>query len=135
MNFMECSHRDVDGPVQTVLKKLVANMRELLKVPDNYHVLFMQGGAHAQFAAAPLNLCGGGAGAESGPVASVDTGFWARRAAESTLRYEWTSSMPRALPARVVFNPRIPTFGNSASFDFSQRQPWGSCVPSALPQK
>merc|ERR1719473_603622 len=59
MNFMEFSHRDVDGPVQTVMKSLVSNLRELLEVPDNYHVLFFQGGAHAQFAATPLNLIGG----------------------------------------------------------------------------
>lgn len=77
MNFMECSHRDVDGPVQTVLKKLVANMRELLKVPDNYHVLFFQGGAHAQFSAVPMNLIGG---VDKPKADFVDTGIWSKKA-------------------------------------------------------
>lgn len=77
MNFMECSHRDVDGPVQTMMKKLVANIRELLKVPDNYHVLFFQGGAHAQFAAVPMNLAGG---VDKPKADFVDTGIWSKKA-------------------------------------------------------
>merc|ERR1719460_920444 len=77
MNFMEFSHRDVDGPVQTVMKSLVSNLRELLEVPDNYHVLFFQGGAHAQFAATPLNLIGG---VHKPKCDFVDTGVWSKKA-------------------------------------------------------
>merc|ERR1719253_2061850 len=78
MSFMECSHRDVDGPCQTMMKKLNANMRELLKVPDNYHVLFFQGGAHAQFSAVPMNLLGNVKGRAKCDI--VDTGIWSKKA-------------------------------------------------------
>lgn len=50
MSFMEMSHRDAGGPVQSAITSATQNIRDLLKVPDNYHVLFMHGGAHAQFA-------------------------------------------------------------------------------------
>lgn len=74
--FMELSHRNAGGPVQGLLEEHQSRVRRLLSVPGDYHVLFMQGGAHAQFAAAPLNLIGDGPGA----VGFVDTGQWSRRA-------------------------------------------------------
>lgn len=58
MNVMEMSHRDPGGAVQNMIADNVRQVRQILNVPDNYHILYMHGGAHGQFAAAPLNLLG-----------------------------------------------------------------------------
>lgn len=48
MSIMEMSHRDIGGPVQSTLWCATQNLRTLLDVPENYHIIFMQGGAHGQ---------------------------------------------------------------------------------------
>lgn len=48
IGMMEMSHRDLGGPVQNAMSQAAAELRSLLSVPDSYHVLFMQGGAHGQ---------------------------------------------------------------------------------------
>ena len=54
MSVMEMSHR---SPVyDAIIKEAEAKLRELMNIPDNYKVLFLQGGASTQFAAVPLNL-------------------------------------------------------------------------------
>jgi len=54
MSVMEMSHR---SPVyDAIIKETEANFRKLMDIPDNYKVLFLQGGASTQFAAVPLNL-------------------------------------------------------------------------------
>lgn len=82
IGFMELSHRDENGPVHNMMTGLVRNMRELLEIPQNYHVLFFQGGAHAQFSAIPLNLC-----EEGDTVDYVKTGAWSVRAIEEAQKY------------------------------------------------
>lgn len=82
IGFMELSHRDADGPVHNMMKSLVGNMRELLEIPDNYHVLFFQGGAHAQFSAVPLNLCKPG-----DKVDYIKTGAWSTRAIDEAEKF------------------------------------------------
>lgn len=56
MSVMEMSHRSPD--YEAIIKKAEADLRSLLHIPDNYKVLFLQGGASTQFAAVPLNLIG-----------------------------------------------------------------------------
>jgi phosphoserine aminotransferase len=82
MGIMEMSHRDVGGPVQSYIAQATDDMRKLLQVPDNYHVLWFQGGAHAQFAAIPLNLIGNKTHANY-----VKTGFWSQRAIDEASKY------------------------------------------------
>jgi len=73
MSVMEMSHR---GKVfDAVIKAAEANVRRLLGIPDEYAVLFLQGGASLQFAMAPLNLLGPGQVADY-----VHTGAWASKA-------------------------------------------------------
>lgn len=79
-NFMELSHRDASGPVQNTIKENELLLRDLLKIPKNYKVFFMQGGAHAQFSAIPLNL-----DAKIGEVKK--TGFWSEMAAQEQKRH------------------------------------------------
>lgn len=54
MSVMEMSHRSAD--YEEIHQKAKADLRELLSVPDNYHVLFIQGGASMQFSMVPINL-------------------------------------------------------------------------------
>ncbi len=54
MSVMEMSHRSAD--YDAIIKKAEADLREIMEIPDNYKVLFLQGGASTQFASVPLNL-------------------------------------------------------------------------------
>ncbi len=54
MSVMEMSHRSAD--YDCIIKKAEADLRRLMNIPDNYKVLFLQGGASTQFASVPLNL-------------------------------------------------------------------------------
>jgi phosphoserine aminotransferase len=80
MSVMEVSHR---GPAFTrVAAEAEADLRELLSVPANYKVLFLQGGASAQFALVPLNLTARGASTDY-----INTGHWSTKAIGEARRY------------------------------------------------
>ena len=57
MSVMEMSHRS--KVFEEILNTAEQDFRDLLKIPDNYKVLFLSGGAHHQFAAVPMNLHSG----------------------------------------------------------------------------
>ncbi len=73
ISVLEMSHRSktFDG----IIKDAEHLLKEVMEIPDNYKVLFMQGGATLQFAAVPLNLIGEGQFAEY-----VNTGAWSKKA-------------------------------------------------------
>ena len=79
-SVMEMSHRSkvYDG----IIKEAEALLREVMEIPDNYKVLFLQGGASSQFAMIPLNLM-----TKSGKADYVVTGQWAKKAAKEAARY------------------------------------------------
>ncbi|UXI02241.1 3-phosphoserine/phosphohydroxythreonine transaminase [Photobacterium sp. TY1-4] len=79
-SVMEISHRSKE--FVAVAKQSEQDLRDLLSIPDNYHVLFCHGGARAQFAAVPLNLLG-----EAECADYVDGGYWAHSAAEEAEKY------------------------------------------------
>jgi phosphoserine aminotransferase len=80
MSVMEVSHRGTD--FIELAARSERTLRELLRVPDSYKVLFLQGGATLQFAAVPLNL------APPGSVADyVVTGNWGEKAVQEAERY------------------------------------------------
>ncbi|WP_461536758.1 3-phosphoserine/phosphohydroxythreonine transaminase [Spongorhabdus nitratireducens] len=79
-SVMECSHRSPDFMEMAATAE--ADLRELLKIPDNYKVLFLQGGATLQFAMAPLNLMGKSAKADY-----VNTGHWSSKAISEAKRF------------------------------------------------
>ena len=80
MSFMEMSHRSPE--VMGVVEGAEACLRRLLDIPDDYAVLFLQGGASTQFAAVPLNLVQPGA-----PVDYLDTGHWSLKAIAEAGRF------------------------------------------------
>ena len=79
MSINEMSHRSkaFDGVIETAEKDL----RELLQIPDNYKVLFLQGGASQQFAAVPMNLM------KNKKAAYIVTGQWAKKAFQEAQIY------------------------------------------------
>ena len=72
MSVMEMSHRS--KTYQNILNEAEADLRELMNIPDNYKVLFLQGGAHQQFAMIPMNLM------KNGVADYIITGQWAKKA-------------------------------------------------------
>jgi phosphoserine aminotransferase len=80
MSVMEISHRS--KPFMAVAERAEADLRELLGLSSDYRVLFMQGGATAQFSAVPLNLSQPGATADY-----VNTGHWSERTIREARRF------------------------------------------------
>ena len=73
MSVMEMSHRGRE--YMGIHAQAIADLRELMGIPDHYKVLFLQGGAHLQFSMIPLNLLRGKASADY-----VNTGEWSKKA-------------------------------------------------------
>lgn len=67
---------------KALLKQTRDSLRTLLKIPDNYHILMMHGGASAQFSLVPLNLLGGADRADY-----IETGYWSRKTILEASRY------------------------------------------------
>ncbi|MBR1810475.1 MAG: 3-phosphoserine/phosphohydroxythreonine transaminase [Clostridia bacterium] len=79
-SVMEMSHRS--KVFDEIIKGAEALLRELMNIPDNYKVLFLQGGASAQFSAIPLNFMNG-----SGKADYIITGQWAKKAYQEAQKY------------------------------------------------
>ena len=79
-SVMEMSHRS--KTYQAIIDGAEALLREVMGIPDNYKVLFLQGGASSQFAMIPMNLMTG-----SGKADYVVTGQWAKKAWKEAARY------------------------------------------------
>ena len=72
MSVMEMSHRS--KVFDTIIKEAEADLRKLMKIPDNYKVMFLQGGASLQFAAVPMNLM------KNRKAGYILTGQWSKKA-------------------------------------------------------
>ncbi len=79
MSVMEMSHRS--KVYDNIIKEAEADLRELMNIPDNYKVLFLQGGASQQFAAIPMNLM------KNKKAAYIITGQWAKKAYQEAKMY------------------------------------------------
>jgi phosphoserine aminotransferase len=80
MSVMEMSHRGKE--YISIAKKAEADLREIMEIPDNYKVLFLQGGASSQFAMIPMNLLRGRNTADY-----INTGQWSKKAIAEAKRY------------------------------------------------
>lgn len=80
LSVMEMSHRSDE--YVGIAEKAEQDLRDLLNIPSNYRVLFLQGGASQQFAQIPLNLL-----PEGGSADYIDTGIWSAKAIEEASRY------------------------------------------------
>ena len=79
MGVMEMSHRS--KMYQSIIDEAEANLRKLMNIPDNYKVLFLQGGASLQFAMIPMNLM------KNGKADYIVTGQWAKKAFQEAKKY------------------------------------------------
>jgi len=80
MSVMEMSHRG--KAYVSIAEKAEADLREIMNIPSNYKVLFMQGGASSQFAAVPINLMGTNTKADY-----ILTGQWGKKAIQEARRF------------------------------------------------
>ncbi len=104
LSIMEISHRSKD--FDAVINTAEAKMRALMGIPENYTVLFLQGGASLQFGMIPMNLLKGG------KADYIHTGEWAKKAIKEaklfgTVNIAATSEDQgfNALPKRFAFSP------------------------------
>lgn len=79
MSVMEMSHRSKD--FQAILDDAKNNLRRLYNIPENYKIIFMQGGGTAQFACVAMNLL------KDGTACYLDSGTWAHKAMEEAKKY------------------------------------------------
>ena len=79
MSVMEMSHRS--KAFDDIIKEAEKDIRELMNIPDNYKVMFLQGGASQQFAAVPMNLM------KNKKAAYIITGQWAKKAYQEACIY------------------------------------------------
>lgn len=80
MSVMEMSHRGKE--FMSIAAQAEADLRELMAIPDNYKVLFLQGGASSQFSMVPMNLLRGKASADY-----INTGSWSKKAIAEAKKY------------------------------------------------
>ena len=79
MSVMEMSHRS--KVFDDIIKEAEQDLRDLMNIPDNYKVLFLQGGASQQFSAIPMNLM------KNGVADYIVTGQWAKKAWQEAQKY------------------------------------------------
>ena len=114
MSVMEMSHRS--KAYDAIIKEAEKDIRDLMNIPDNYKVLFLQGGASQQFAAVPMNLM------KNGKAAYIITGQWAKKAyQEAQIRHSLISPI-----ARILIFPKTQTMFTSAKTILSTAQSSGS---------
>jgi len=106
MSIIEMSHRSKE--FEAMLNETEADMRELLDIPTNYKVLFMQGGASLQFSMVPMNLRPAGASADY-----IVTGAWSKKAMQEAQKLGATrvaadvkASNYNTVPEKLDFDPQ-----------------------------
>lgn len=105
MSVMEMSHRSKS--YEKIINGCESLVRELMKVPDNYKVLFLQGGASSQFAMIPLNLA-----SKNKKCDIVITGQWAKKAAQEAERYITVNRVASSADKTFSYIPKL----NKADF-------------------
>lgn len=98
LSVMEMSHRSPE--FEGIATQAEQDLRELLSIPDDYAVLFMQGGATAQFSMVPLNLLG-----EHDRADYVNTGIWSAKAIKEAGRYTRVNLAASAEASRLTGIP------------------------------
>ena len=99
-SVLEMSHRSKE--YQAIIDEAEALLRELMGIPENYKVLFLQGGASTQFAMIPLNLMNG-----SGKADFVITGQWANKAYQEASRYGQANIVASSKDKTFSYIPKL----------------------------
>ncbi|MDD6735238.1 MAG: 3-phosphoserine/phosphohydroxythreonine transaminase [Clostridiales bacterium] len=111
MSVMEMSHRSKD--YEEIINGCEALVRELMHVPDNYKVLFLQGGGSSQFTMIPMNL-----GNKNKKCDIVITGQWAKKAAQEAERYITVNKIASSADKTFSYIPKLDksTFSKDADY-------------------
>jgi len=111
MSVMEMSHRSKD--YEAIINGCEALVRELMHVPDNYKILFLQGGASSQFTMIPMNL-----GNKNKKCDIVITGQWAKKAAQEAERYITVNKIASSADKTFSYIPKLDksTFSKDADY-------------------
>ncbi|MDR1445512.1 MAG: 3-phosphoserine/phosphohydroxythreonine transaminase [Treponema sp.] len=105
-SVMEMSHRSKD--FKPIIEKTEALLRSLMGIPEDYKVLFLQGGASLQFSMAPLNLAAVPEGEPKKRALYVDTGIWAKKAADEASKYVEVSIPASSKDRAYTYIPQAP---------------------------
>ncbi len=111
MSVMEMSHRS--KPYQAIIDGAEATLREIMVIPENYKVLFLQGGASTQFAMIPLNLMNKNKKADY-----VNTGAWSKKAIAEAKRYGEINVVADSSDKTFSYFPKLDssTFSKDADY-------------------
>ena len=99
-SVMEMSHRSAE--YQQIIDDAEANLRDLMNIPDNYKVLFLQGGGTLQFSMVPLNLM-----RNSHKADYIVTGQWAKKAAEEAAKFGDVKVVASSEEATFTYIPKL----------------------------
>lgn len=99
-SVMEMSHRS--KVYEEIIKACEASLREVMNIPDNYKVLFLQGGASSQFAMVPLNLMN-----KNNKADFVVTGQWAKKAYAEAARYGKANVVASSADKTFSYIPKL----------------------------
>ena len=110
MSVMEMSHRS--AAYQAIIDEAEADLRELMNIPENYKVLFLQGGASQQFAAVPMNLM-------KNKVADyIITGVWAKKAWQEAKLYGTANAVASSADRNFSYIPDCSDLPISENADY-----------------
>ncbi len=110
MSVMEMSHRS--KAFEEIINTAEADLRELMNIPDNYKVLFLQGGASQQFAMIPMNLM-------KNKVADyIVTGQWAKKASQEAKKYGKVNIIASSEDKTFSYIPDCSDLGISEDADY-----------------
>ena len=110
MSVMEMSHRS--KAYQQIIDEAEADLRELMGIPDNYKVLFLQGGASQQFAMIPMNLM-------KNKVADyIVTGQWAKKAYQEAKKYGQANAVASSADKTFSYIPDCSDLPISENADY-----------------
>ena len=110
MSVMEMSHRS--KPFQKIIDDAEADLRELMNIPQNYKVLFLQGGAYQQFAAIPMNLM------KNRVADYIVTGQWAKKAWQEAKLYGQANAVASSADQNFSYIPDCSDLPISENADY-----------------
>lgn len=110
MSVMEMSHRS--KMFETIINEAEADLRELMAIPDNYRVLFLQGGASQQFAMVPMNLMKNRVGDY------IITGQWAKKAYQEAQLYGTANAIASSADKTFSYIPDVSDLPISDNADY-----------------
>ena len=109
ISLLEMSHRSPQ--VVNLFEETTINLKNLLNVPDNYHVLWLQGGASLQFSMVPMNLL-----PDSGSADYIDTGVWSAKAISECEKIGNVNVVGSSRDSNYTFIPKNIKNNNRSSY-------------------